>query len=265
MYSKPEIIARPHSRAESATYGALGIALVMGFWWLLTESAVFQFRLIPGPVEVFRAGLGLGPSLGSHFLSTLARVVVGFIVGWLFGVLGGLALSYSRVLLLWFGGVVDAMRPVPPVALVPFFILIFGFSETARIVLVVLGTGLVVLVAFLEACRESSVPLSDALRTLGYGKLDIYRLVVVPHALSRLLGPTRVALALSVSLVVVSEFMGAQRGLGYLLNVARVTTNTSVILVSTSLLGVIAGGLDTILRRLFLLLTVWDRRIADNP
>lgn len=259
-----DLLATARSGRERLLFAMLGLAATLLLWWLLTESHVSLTRLIPGPVALVSAARDIGPVLIRHTLTTLSRVVVGFIAGVLSGLGGGLLTTYSRRAFLLLSGLVEAMRPVPPVALVPFFLLIFGFSELGRLFLVALGTGLIVLVAFVEACRETPPHLAESFQTLGYSKLSIYRLIIVPYALSRMLGPARVALALSVSLVVVSEFMGAQLGLGHLINVAKVTFSTPTILLAASLLGLLSGLLDAVLRTAFRWSTPWAHRLDGS-
>lgn len=262
--TQANLIAAAESRRELWLFTVIGLVGTVLLWWLITEGPIALTRLVAGPVEVLTAGSDIGPLLIKHVLTTLLRVVVGFLAGCLAGIVVGLLITYYRPAFLLLSGVVEAMRPVPPVALVPFFLLVFGFSEIGRLLLVTLGTGLVVVVAFVEACRDTPRHLVESFQTLGYTKAAIFRHIIVPSALSKMLGPARVALALSVSLVVVSEFMGAQLGLGYVINVAKVTFSTATILLATSLLGLSSGLLDAGLRAIFRWSTPWADRLDSR-
>lgn len=262
---RPEDVLPPSRRTwRDRGWTLAGAIGSLGLWWVLTESGVAITKLVPGPVATVKTALALGMPLVTHFAATSLRVLVGFTVGTLLGTAAGFLLCYFRRAYLILDGVVESMRPVPPVALVPFFLLIFGFSEFGRFLLAGLGVTLVLLVAVIEAVRETPPHLVEALLTLGASKSRVYQSVVVPYTLSRLLGPTRVALALSVALVVVSEFMGVQHGLGYLINVAKVTFTLPTILLSAALLGILSGGLDVLLLMAFRALTLWMPRLDTN-
>jgi ABC-type nitrate/sulfonate/bicarbonate transport system permease component len=81
----------------------------------------------------------------------------------------------------------------------------------------------------------------------------------LPGIVPWLIGPLRIALALSFTLVIASEFMGAQQGLGYLINVARVNLATATILLCVLLLGAIAQVLDVVLNAFMMRLSFWYR------
>lgn len=238
--------------------GTGGFGLSVLIWWLLTDSPIAVTKLIPGPAEVFNSASAIGlNTLLRYTFATLARALGGFLGGAIIGIISGFILSYHHRLFLLINGVIESMRPVPPVALIPFFLLIFGFSEFGRILLVWLGVSFIFLVAVMEAVRQTPSRLIEAFATLGAPKKTIYHHIIIPYVFSRILGPARVALALSISLVVVSEFMGASYGLGYLINVAKVTFTISSILLASILLGVISGVLDWLLRICYRALMPW--------
>jgi len=95
---------------------------------------------------------------------------------------------------------------------------------------------------------------------LGLPRPKLFRRVILPAAIPELRAGFRVALAVAVTLVIVSEFMGATYGLGYLINVAKVTLTTPTLVLSVILLGWVSWGLDQILRGMFDRASAWDLR-----
>ena len=95
---------------------------------------------------------------------------------------------------------------------------------------------------------------------VGLSRRDLFRMVILPAAWVEMRSGFRIALALAVSLVVVSEFLGATYGLGYLISVAKVTLTTPTLLLSIMLLGWLGWGLDRLVRYMFDKTTAWDVR-----
>lgn len=156
--------------------------------------------------------------------------------------------------------IVQPSRAIPPVALLPFFILVFGFSEIGRIVLIALGTSLVVCVGTIEAINRVQPSIVKLGLILGLPRTRLYWRVIIPASLPELRGTLRIALALAITLVIVAEFLGVHRGLGYLINLSRVTLSTHTIVLSVILIGTLSWSLDRLIVVVFRIVFQWDRR-----
>ena len=234
-----------------------GPTAVVALWVLLTEGGLVAPLFLPGPRQVVVAVHDIGPELPKHILATLGRTVLGFSLGVTLGISIGLFMGHFACVRASLFGVVESWRPVPPVALIPFFLLWFGFSLFGKVLLVAFGVGLVMVVGTYEAVRNVPIYYVEAAQTLGVGRWGILWSVIWPAIRPELRGPMRVSLAMSVSLVIVSEFMGAQEGLGYLINVSKVTFSTHVILLTIIVLGLLSAVLDFALRRILEVTTRW--------
>jgi ABC-type nitrate/sulfonate/bicarbonate transport system permease component len=227
----------------------LGFALCFVIvWWMLSKAGTLAPVLIPSPEEVLAAAQRLGlVALGNHILVTVGRSIAGFALGATLGIAIGVLIRFSRIAKAIFEPLVDAMRPVPAVALIPFFILIFGFSETGRIVLVLLAVAVILAIATAEAIESMPEAWFRYPVACGLRRRQVMTRVVLPGLVPFMKGPCRVALSVTLTIVIVSEFMGAQSGLGYLINVSRVNLSTDVIMLAVLLLGAVVQLLDTIL------------------
>ena len=162
-------------------------------------------------------------------------------------------------LLGWVLPLVHALRAVPAVAVVPFFLLWFGFSEVGRYLMVVLALGLNVVVACadrLERPVEADLLLFHNLGARPNTRILQYWL---PRLLEELLPTLRFGISLGLGVIVVSEMLGAQWGLGYLMQTSRATFSLNVIFLAAGALGVIATLLDFALRMLWARLVTWRR------
>lgn len=232
--------------------------LVVAVWVALTEGGIVKPLYLPGPRDVARAFVDVAGDLPGHILDTLARTVIGYLLGVATGVGGGLLMGYSPTARAALHGIVEAWRPVPPVALIPFFLLWFGFSPFGRILLVMLGVALIMVVATYEAMQNVPLGFREAARALGAGRRSVLWTIDWPAIRPALRGPLRVSLALSFTLVIVSEFLGAQSGLGYLINVSKVTFSTHVILLAIIIIGLLSSLADVALRRTLRAIVPWD-------
>ena len=232
----------------------LGIGLLL---WLGTKQLFgISDRYLPGLDSIVAAVSDIGADWPRHILATATRTVVGFVIA----IVAGLALAlllFKTRLLSWLLPLVHSVRAVPAVAIVPFFLLWFGFSEIGRYLLVVLGIGLNVLVAAADVLEQPSERDRVIFRNFG---LPLASKVIDywgPRVLETLLPTLRFGVALALGVIVVSEMLGAQSGLGYLMQTARATFSLNVILLCAIILGIMATALDFGLVVLWRMLIDW--------
>ena len=180
------------------------------------------------------------------------------------GILIGLLMSRSRIVYAILDTVIEALRPVPPIALIPFFILWFGIGNFGKVLLSGLGCLMVLVVNTAVAVRNVPPIYVRAAASLGADSRTIYRTVVVPAIVPSLVSGWRVAAALAFALTVAAELMGAQSGLGFLVMVARRSLQTDVILLSVIILSIEAWFVDRAIRVLSNRVTPWMERLESK-
>lgn len=242
--------------------GLLSIGLYFLVWFLLTEQGLGIVPPIkfPSPLMVIEAAIRIRDVIPGDILATLMRVIVGFTLGVALGLGLGLLMSYSKKALYFFDPLIESMRPVPVIAMIPFFLMWFGIGETGKLLLIVLGVFAIIVVSTVEAVRNVPDIYMKAAHSLGASKAQRFRTIIMPAIIPELVGPLRVAAALSFTLVVAAEFMGAQAGLGYRILEARRLFNTDVILLGITIIGVLSAISDTAIRIFTSYLTRWSGR-----
>jgi ABC-type nitrate/sulfonate/bicarbonate transport system permease component len=238
----------------------VGVILFITIWAIVSHFGLVNSLLLPTPLRVLGAIQDVGSALILHIGATLFRVCVGYTIGILIGISVGLLMQFDSRIYRTLDGLIETFRPVPPVAVVPFFILIFGFSEIGKILITVIGVGLLMTVTTIEAIERVPAPIIRWGLVVGLSRKDLFRFIVLPAAWPDLRAGFRLSMALAITLVIVSEFMGARYGLGYLISVSKVTLTTPTILLTTMILGWIGWGLDRAVRLLFDKTTAWDIR-----
>ena len=168
---------------------------VMAAWLDLVRSGEL---ITNGAASLWRTGAGL-------FLSVVVGAALGIFMAWWKPV---------NVLL---GPLVEMFYPMPKSALIPVTVLWLGFGNGSKILLIFLGCMLPVTIGAFNGARSSEQVLVWSARSMGAGRLRMLWDVVVPSAMPELLNGVRTALALSFILLVSSELIVAQQGLGYLI------------------------------------------------
>jgi ABC-type nitrate/sulfonate/bicarbonate transport system permease component len=258
------IIAIPLGWELTARY--LGATNTFGASLLPTISDVVR-RDLPG-FATFDPTLGSGHLAGLRVLAeesgpTLTRVLVGTVVGAIVGMLFGLAMSWAD----WLRDLVEpglqVVRMVPPLALLPLFLLWFGGREVGTVSYVALAVFLIVVINTVVAVENLPPEFAAYARTLGASKIQVYRTVVVPGMLPGLIGGIRVALGSVWAIVLAAEFLAVPSGLGRLLQLSQMSLLTGrviVVIILFVLYSALLNGLFLLVARR---LTRWQPRDAN--
>ncbi len=245
------------SNRKYLVVAATGWILVLFLYTFVVPHCISPLKF-PGPLLVLAALKNIGPHLLWHSLATLQLVLTGFIVGSLLGICTGfLMFSLHAVDALLFS-FIEFVRPLPPIALIPFFILWFSLNPIGQVALVALGCFMVMVVSTREALHNVEVDTRRAARSLGAKGYSYYVEILLWAILPSLTAPLRVSLALAFALAIAAEFMGAQTGLGFIMMIARRTLQTETILLAVIVLGLESAIMDWLLRALMKRLTRWQ-------
>lgn len=238
----------------------VSVLIILGAWELVTRVGLVGPLALPSPGAVVGALTEDPAAILADTWATLVRVAVGIVGGTLAGVLVGLAVSYRKEVRAAVILPIEALRPVPVVALIPLFIIWFGINDFGKYLLVGIGCFVVMVVATIEAVQLVPQGYVRAAQTLGATRRQIFGSVVIPAIVPPLAASVRVANALGFTLVVASEFMGAQEGLGFIMMTARRTLHTEQIIAATIVVSILAAVTDYLLRRLIVSQTLWVER-----
>lgn len=247
---------------EGRYLGPLAIALYFLVWFLITEQGfgIVPAIKFPSPWMVIQAAMRTADLIPGDIAATLLRVISGLIAGTALGLGLGLLMSYSKKAQYFFDPLIETMRPVPVIAMIPFFLMWFGIGETGKFLLITMGVFAIIVVSTVEAVRNVPDIYMKAAHSLGANKLQRFRTVIMPAIVPELVSSLRVSAALSFTLVVAAEFMGAQAGLGYRILEARRLFNTDVILLGITIIGLLSAISDTAIRHFTAYLTRWSGR-----
>jgi len=263
--SKKEIQPKKKNRKFLKGGGILSvfsIVFVFLLWFTLTEDGLGLIRpvIFPSPKMVIHAAISTSSLIGTDVMYTMLRVVAGLVAGTVLGIGVGVLVCFNQKIYYLLNPLIESARPVPVIAMIPFFLMWFGIGEIGKFLLVTLGVFSIIVINTIESIRSVPPIYVKAGQTLGAKKTDIYKNIIIPSIVPSLIGPIRVCVAMSFTLVVAAEFMGAQAGMGYRILQARKMFNTDVIFLGVVMFGILSALVDTGIRKSLDYITRWTER-----
>jgi sulfonate transport system permease protein len=234
--------------------------LPLGFivvWEAASRLGLMSNRVLPAPSAVLLAGWHLARTgeLWSNIAISFIRAVVGLLIGGSLGFAFGLTNGLSRNCERFTDTLLQMVRNVPHLALIPLVILWFGIEETAKIFLVALGVFFPIYINTLHGIRSVDPQLIEMGRAYGMRQTELFRRVIFPGALPSIFVGLRYALGFMWLTLIVAETIAASSGIGYMAMQAREFLLVDVVVFSIllyALLGKIADTAARLLEKTFL-------------
>ncbi len=231
------------------------IALVL-VWELAGRLALLPDYLpAPSAIGARLWEMVVSRELFPHAWTSLYRALSGFLIGSACGILAGLLAGSVRPAERFFDPLISLTYPVPKVAALPIVFAWFGLGDLSKIVMISVSVFFPVYIAALYGAKSTArVHLWGAL-TMGARRGQLFRKVVLPSAMPQIFNGLRVGLALSFIIMVVTELVVSQDGLGYLIGFAGDSLRFDIMyvaIVAIGVLGFLADRLLLALRRHFL-------------
>jgi NitT/TauT family transport system permease protein len=222
------------------------------FWWLLSNSGVVQPLFLPTPQAVWVAGQALWSSgdLPRDIVFSLYRVFAGFLLAAIVSIPLGILMGTFASIRSLLEPIVGIIRYMPAPAFIPLLILYFGIGEPPKILLIFIGTLFFNTLMVMDAVKFVPKDLIETTYTLGGKRWQVLLQVILPYVLPSVIDAARVNLAASWQLVIVSELIAAEEGLGRRISVAGRFLKTDEIFVGLIVIGTIGLAIDVLFRLL---------------
>ncbi len=188
---------------------------------------------------------------------SLFRVIMGFTFGSLVGIPLGYAMGLNGWFRGWFDPIVEFMRPVPPLALIPLVIIWFGIWEQGKISLLFLAALWIMTISARAGVSGVNITKVHAAYSLGASKFQILTHVIVPNSLPEIFTGARVAMGVCWGTVVAAELVAAEKGAGKMIIAASKFQQTDIVIMGIILIGVIGFGIDILMRVAEQILVPW--------
>lgn len=235
------------ARAQTAA-AFLAILIV----WQLVGLKVPRY-LLPTPLGAAQELVVRAPLLGQHALVTLWEIALGFLLAMLVSVPCGLAVAFSPTVERVVMPVLVFTQLIPKIALAPLFIIWFGFGLFPKVFMTFLLSFFPIIINAVVGFRSLDQEIVYLIRSMGLGPWRAFVKVRLPHALPNIFAGLKVAITLATVGAIIGEFVGSDKGLGYLLLVAGGDLRTELLfatLVVLTAIGLILYYLMACLERL---------------
>jgi NitT/TauT family transport system permease protein len=230
--------------------------IILLAWYVLGRAKILPEFFFGDPVLVFGQIWSWTASgeIFVHLSITLSETLLGFAIGAILGVIGGIWLGLSPVAGALFDPYVKAINAMPRVILGPIFILWFGLGIISKVALAVSLVYFVVFFNVAQGVREVNPAILANARMLGASRRQLLRAVYIPSALSWVFSSLHTSVGMAFVGAVVGEYLGSAGGIGYLILQAESTFDVNAVFAGMVVLTVFALLLD-------LAITVIERRL----
>jgi sulfonate transport system permease protein len=234
--------------------------LLIVMWELLSKKGLIRPTILPPPSDIWLVlvDMTMSGELPKHLLVSLGRVIKGFSVGALLGLVVGVMIGLSprveRALVL----ITGLLRPIPIIAWVPVLILWMGIDEASKITVIAIGSFWPVLLNVVHGIRNTDKKYVEVATILEKSRWTLLTNVVLPSALPSIFTGIRIGIGIAWMSVVGAELIAASSGVGYMIMYARELSQADVMLVGVISIGITGLLIDFLIRSLETRLLKWN-------
>jgi ABC-type nitrate/sulfonate/bicarbonate transport system permease component len=230
-------------------------------WEVAADTGVIDGRLFspPSAIAVRGAEMVTSGELFGHLAATVARLLTGFVIGSILGIIAGMLMGVWRPVRAALEPMFTALYALPKIAILPLLLLIFGLTETPKVLAVVISVFFVVQINTLAGIIQIDSRILEAARAYNATGWKLFRTVLLPAAMPSIMTGLRVSAGMAVIVITAVEFVASNTGLGYLIwNSWQLFQPATMFvgLITVSLVGAIVTGLIILLERALL---PWQR------
>ena len=250
---------RPRRRRRAGALRLISPVAVLIAWWAGSATGLISPAKLPSPQLVARAAGHLwvtGQLLPNLWASTdrvLFGLGLGISIGSVLGVIAGLAKLGDAIV----DPLMQALRTLPVLALVPLFIVWFGIGQTSKVYMIAFATAFPIYINLYAGIRGIDPKLLEAAKTLRLTRRETLRHVVAPGATASFLVGLRFATATAWLVLIVVEQINASSGIGYLIVNAESYLEVNIIMVGIVIYAVLGLTSDAIVRFLERRMLAW--------
>ena len=243
------------------TLPVLAILTVVIAW--IAFSSVHP-ELMPGPetvwnrlVRTFTKPIGRINLLG-HAWASLKRVLLALLFAWSFGISFGILIGWNRTARSLFGSIFEVIRPIPPIAWIPLIIMWFGIGETAKVLIVFIGTFVPLVINTSTGIRSVDEINIQVGKVFGGSRFQILTEIVIPTSLPHIFAGIRTSVSSGWTTVLAAEMLGATAGLGSMVTKGWNGGDMSLVLVAVITIAIVGFILSTVLSKLEKVVCPWN-------
>jgi NitT/TauT family transport system permease protein len=256
---KQNMVSRALGLVPPALWALAGLLV---FWELAVRLADIPSFILPPPSAIFEEMVSYGPRLAPNALVTMSEVLLGFLCSVAVGVPLAVMIVYSRFMEKAIYPLIVASQTIPKVAIAPLMLTWFGYGMAPKIVIVVLLSFFPIVINSVMGLKSASREMIYLSRSMGASGWQTFWKFRLPQALPSIFAGLKLATALSVIGAIVAEFIGADKGLGYLILIAGANFDIARQFASVVVISLIGVVFFAVLERIERIAIPWRTSTA---
>ena len=228
--------------------GPLFVLFLLAVWETLSQLRLVNVVLFPPVTTVLGRFFALwdDSTFPTHLLPTLRRMGLGYAIAAALGISLGTLMGYWRGVAGRLGPLLEFLRPLPPVAVIPAFVLFLGIGDEMKVAVVLFGCFWPILLNTIDGVRGIDPTLVDTARSYGMSGLERIRRIVLPAAAPQIAAGMRNSLSLAVIMMVLAEYFSSTSGVGYVLLISKNTFELAPMWAAILLIGLLGYLLNVL-------------------
>ena len=243
---------------------ALTFTLLILGWWAFVELADVPEYIMPAPLDVFPRLIEDFDRLVEESMTTMQEIFLGYALAVVLAIPLGLLLAMNDTAKRALYPAVVFVQLIPKIAVAPLFLVWFGFGMQSKVLLVFLLTYFPLLLASMAGFSILDNRMLYLTRSMGASQWQTFRYLRLPSALPIIFSGLKTSATIAATAAIVAEFVGANKGLGYLLLEATSTLDTELIFAIILVLTLIGIGLNYFVEFIEYFTTPWTRKANEQ-
>ena len=245
--------------------GLLPLALLLLAWHLAVEFKVYPPVLLPPPAKVAMVFVEDWETVLGNALASIARVITGITLAFLFAVPLGLMIGRYQLLDTMTDWSIQIFRSIPPISLIPLALLFLGIGDKPAIALIFLAGTWPLLINTIFGVRNIERTLIKVARSARASEFLVMKDIILPAALPAIFTGLRLAVGGGWLTVVTAEMIAVKSGLGYMILNAQLTFRSDLIIAGIIVIGAIGLLADQAVRRVRAHVCRWQEGLTASP
>lgn len=255
-----------HDRGYYTLLPLVSLTGILLLWELCGRFGLLNPLFFPVPSLIAVAFLTMvaDGEIQANLSITLLRVFAGFLIGTIPGIIIGLLMGASEKIRLLLDPLVAATYPIPKLAIFPLLMIIFGIGELSKIMAIAIGCFFIVLINAMAGVKNINKVYFEVAKNYGASKKQLFTRVILPASLPMIFTGIRLALGMSLIVVVGVEFVSANYGIGALIWNAWETFEIEKLYVGIFLCALLGILFTVVLKRIEERVTPWFGHLAHR-
>ncbi|SER43622.1 ABC-type nitrate/sulfonate/bicarbonate transport system, permease component [Gracilibacillus ureilyticus] len=208
------------------------ILIIILIWELSATFFAIPDWILPAPTVIFAEAVSSWPNYQHHIFATIHLTIYGFVLGLMIGLIIAITLHLIPRLREALYPLLIMSQNIPIIVLAPLLVIWFGFGITPKLLIIILVCFFPIAVATIDGLKQTNPELIHYMKMAGATKKQIFIKLELPHALPSIFSGLKISATYSVMGAVISEWLGANQGIGVYMTLASSSFRTDRVFVA---------------------------------